>query len=49
MVRTPKLMNVDRFSPLGRFGNHTNTFKEAGLKRTPYQWFLDNQDSFRQV
>lgn len=40
-----KLMNVDRLAALG--WQYTYTL-EAGLKDT-YQWFLDNQDSFRQV
>jgi GDP-L-fucose synthase len=40
-----KLMNVDRLAALG--WQYTFTL-EAGLKDA-YQWFLDNQDSFRQA
>ncbi|MEP7704328.1 GDP-L-fucose synthase [Paraglaciecola sp. 25GB23A] len=40
-----KLMNVDRLAALG--WQYTYTL-EAGLKDA-YQWFLDNQDSFRQA
>jgi GDP-L-fucose synthase len=39
-----KLMNVDRLAALGWQYSYT---LEAGLKDA-YQWFLDNQDSFRQ-
>ncbi len=38
-----KLMNVDRLKSLGWSASIT---LEEGLKQT-YQWFLDNQDSFR--
>jgi GDP-L-fucose synthase len=40
-----KLMNVDRLAALGWQYSYT---LEAGLKDA-YQWFLDNQDSFRQA
>ena len=40
-----KLMNVDRLAALGWQYSYN---LEAGLKDA-YQWFLDNQDSFRQV
>jgi GDP-L-fucose synthase len=39
-----KLMNVDRLASLG--WKYTSSL-EAGLQDA-YQWFLDNQDDFRQ-
>ena len=38
-----KLMNVDRLASLGWC---SQVDLESGLQRA-YQWFLDNQDSFR--